>query len=118
MEHPVNRPCVFNRNLFLKDFCHRHGFRCLFVFSFLLWVFAFRGFIFCKLTLASDAYAYYEHTKYFIDGLMRGVFPMWDPTRDQGVPNDFFLRRIGAYNPVYLLIVVLNKIGVTYTYAY
>ena len=33
-------------------------------------------------------------------------------------PNDFFLRRIGAFNPFYLFILFLNAMGIPYTLSY
>ncbi len=90
----------------------------LFFVSFFIWIFIARQFIFLKASLVSDAVAYYEHTKFFIDNLRQGVFPLWDPTRDCGVPIDLFLRRIGAYNPFYLIVIVFNMIGFSYAQSY
>ena len=86
--------------------------------SFALWCFCFRGFLANELSLQGDAQAYSEHFHYFIDNLSRGVYPLWEPTREQGVPIEFFLRRIGEFNPFYLLILVFNKIGIPYFSAY
>ncbi len=61
-----------------------------------------------KLALVMDSRVYYEHIKFFLDNLARGVIPLWDPTRQWGTPNEFFLRRIGEYNPAYFLIIILN----------
>lgn len=83
----------------------------LFFLSFVLWVIAFRGFLSAKLNLSSDAIPYYEHFYYFIDNISQGVYPLWEPTRDNGAPVEFFLRRIGSYNPAYLFIVILYKLG-------
>jgi len=66
----------------------------------------------------SDALAYYEHFKFFVDQLSRGVYPLWDPTREPGVPVDFFLRRIGSYNPMILLLILLPKCGIPFTSSY
>lgn len=78
----------------------------------LLWLFSFRGFLTRKLLLIADAFPYYEHTKFFVDNLSRGVIPLWDPTWRCGVPNEFFLRRMGEFNPVYLLMLFADKWGV------
>lgn len=78
----------------------------------------FRHFLSGELSLSHDATPYYGHIKFFLDNIRQGVFPLWDPTRQHGVPNDFFLRRIGAYNPIYLYILLLNKAGLSYTQAY
>jgi len=86
--------------------------------SFFLWCFLFRGFLFEKLALVSDAIPYHGHIKFFIDNISRGVYPLWDPTRNCGVPNEFFLRRIGEFNPFFLIILILYKIGIPYNLAY
>jgi hypothetical protein len=90
----------------------------LLVISWLIWCFSFQGFITGKLSLVSDALAYYEHFKYYIDQLMRGVYPMWDPTWSSGIPFEFFLRRIGSFNPFYSLIAIFRVIGFQPTQAY
>jgi hypothetical protein len=90
----------------------------LLVISWLIWCFSFKGFITGKLALVSDALAYYEHFKYYIDQLMRGVYPMWDATWSCGIPFEFFLRRIGSFNPFYSLIMFFRVIGIPATQAY
>jgi len=90
----------------------------LIIFSFLTWVFLFRGFLLNQFPLHEDAIPYYNHFKFFIDNINQGIFPLWDPVRDGGVPNDFFLRRIGAFNPVFLYLIILTQIGVSFIYAY
>ena len=90
----------------------------LFFLSFLLWCFCFRGFLSGQLTLFSDATSYYNHTKFFIDNISRGVYPLWDHAWNCGAPNDFFLRRIGPFNPFLLLIILFQKTGLPYTNAY
>ncbi len=86
--------------------------------AFGIWVFAFWGFLSARLSMVEDALAYYDRTKFFINNLAVGVFPLWDPDWYYGAPNDFFLQRIGAYNPFYLLIVFLRSLGVSHTHAY
>ena len=88
------------------------------IFSFLLWVFLFRDFLSAKLALVHDAVSYYEQIKFFLDNVSLGVFPLWNPTWESGAPNDFFLRRIGAYNPFYGFILILQGMGLNYTLAY
>lgn len=90
----------------------------LLLISFFVWLFAFRGFVRGELSLQSDATSYYDFFRYYIENLTRGVFPMWEPTRAGGVPIEFFLRRIGSFNPFILLIVIFDAIGFSYTTAY
>lgn len=89
-----------------------------FLLSFGIWIYCFRDFLSGKFSLTSDALAYFEHFKFFIDQISNGVYPLWDPTRDGGVPVEFFLRRIGSHNPFYFLIIVLQKLGLSFLHAY
>ncbi len=86
--------------------------------AFIVWTASLWGFLSGRVGLTSDAVSYYEHTKFFIDQIGRGQFPLWDPYWSGGVPNDFFLRRIGPYNPFLLIVLVLNKLGVKFLSAY
>ncbi len=87
-------------------------------FSFLIWIVIFRGWLTNKNVLISDALAYYEHFDYYMFNLGRGVFPMWEPTRVVGVPVEFFLRRIGSFNPLIFIILLMMKLGISYKYGY
>jgi hypothetical protein len=86
--------------------------------AFAMWVFHFRGFLSGQLPFTSDAISYYDHIKFFIDSLDRGSFPMWDPHWQHGVPNEFFLRRFGSFNPFFLILLGLAKLGLPYLHAY
>ena len=90
----------------------------LIVSPFLLWLLILKGFFLNRLSLINDAMVYYEHTKFYLDQITHGVYPLWDPTRDFGVPNEFYLRRIGNFNPLLMIIVLLNLIGISFTQAY
>ncbi len=97
------------------DFVH-----WLVILSFVIWMIGMREFLFLRLPLCDDAYPYYEHIKFYVDNLMRGVLPLWDPVIMfcNGVPNDFFLRRIGPYNPFLLVIALFKSLGLPFQYAY
>ena len=88
------------------------------VLAFAIWIVTFWDFLTGKLSLIDDATSYYEHTKFFVENLAQGIFPLWDPFWHSGTSNDFFLRRIGSFNPLYLLMVGLKAIGVPYQFAY
>src|SRR3989338_5597594 len=75
-----------------------------------LWAYALRGFLFGDLALASDANAYYEHFKYYFDQIGRGVFPLWEPNRVDGVSIEFFLRRIDEFNPFHYILPLLARV--------
>jgi len=86
--------------------------------SFLIWMFAFRGFLNSSLALESDAQAYYSHFFYWIENIGRGVYPIWEPRRDAGVPVEFFMRRIGSFNPLYFGLLILHKLNLTFINSY
>lgn len=106
---------------FLKivySYFRRFEFSLLFATAFALWVFCFKGFVFGELRFVSDAVSYYDQIRYFIENFERGVFPLWEPLFGDGVPFGFFLQRIGAYNPFFLLIIFFRKVGLPHTIAY
>jgi len=86
--------------------------------SVIVWAAAFFPFVSGEMPLQSDAFSYYEHTKFFVENLSRGVYPLWDAHWNTGVPNEFFLRRIGPFNPFHLLSLALTSLGVTFHVAY
>lgn len=68
--------------------------------------------------LQGDANPYFEHFKFYIDQISRGVYPLWDPSRDHGQPTELFLRRIGSFNPLYWFIVIFYKLDVPFRLCY
>lgn len=106
----------------VKDFFQRwdekHIYRGLFAISIFIWIVVFRDFVFNKLAFTSDAISYYDHTKFFIESLMRGEFPLWDPNWNSGIPNGLFLRRLGCFNPAYVIIVLLKLTGLSFRLSY
>ncbi len=104
---------IFNKKRDIK-----FGIGLLFFLSFVVWVFCFRDFIFGRLSLQSDAISYYNHIKFFIDNIMHGIYPLWDPVWNCGVPNEFFLRRFGSFNPFFFLIIFFRKLGFSHHFSY
>jgi len=90
----------------------------LFPLSFLIWLLCFRQFFTGELAFFSDAKSYYNHIQFFIKNLAHGVFPLWDTTWNCGLPNEFFLRRFGAFNPAFLLILIPYKMGFPFLFSY
>lgn len=86
--------------------------------SFLCWGFIFKPYYDQKKQLTGDAKTYYEHTEFFVSNLSSGIYPTWNPFWNSGTPNEFFLRRIGDFNPAYFLLIVLTKVGVSFPRAY
>lgn len=87
-------------------------------FGLVVWLITFRGFLNSSFDLESDAFSYYDHTKFLVENLSHGVFPLWDPFWCNGAPNDFFLRRIGALNPLYTMMSILNLLGLSFRMVY
>jgi len=90
----------------------------LFFISFLLFCISLRVFLAGHIRLNEDAVVYYDHFKYFVDQLLRGIYPLWDPTWQNGIPNEFYLRRIGSHNPFYFIILLLRKVGFPHRFSY
>jgi len=90
----------------------------LFAISFFAWIYCFKGFLLGRLYFTSDAVSYYNHIKFLADYLNQGTFPLWDPNWNNGVDNEFFLRRMGGFNPFFYLLVILRKFGIPHTSAY
>jgi len=88
------------------------------IFAFIIWISVFFGFLSAQLAFSSDAGSYFDHIKFFIENLAKGVFPLWDPYWYFGSPNDFFLRRIGAFNPFYSIISILEFFKFPFKIAY
>ncbi len=96
----------------------RREFIFLVVLPFLLWMAVFWGFITARLLPDVGDGSYYQQTLFFVNNLIRGVYPQWDPTYCYGFPYSFFLRRIGDGNPFYLLVAGAKLIGATDFVAY
>ncbi len=78
------------------------------------WVYSFWAFLSRDVQIVSDAVSFYEHLKFYIDNISSGVYPYWDPSWSCGSPNEFFLRRIGPFNPFLLLILIPYRLGLDY----
>jgi len=84
-----------------------------FLAPFALWSYIFRGFISRKIFINVDTLQIYGFTKYYINNLLNGVFPLWQPFMWFGKPfNAHFIN--GLYNPLIYLIAILQKCGINY----
>lgn len=90
----------------------------LIIFAFVLWALMFRGYLSGKVALFDDAISYYDHIKFYLDNISRGVFPLWDPLWFCGNSNTFFLQRMGCFNPFLLFTLAFKSIGFSYTTSY
>jgi len=101
-----------------KEFLSRYHFLILFILAFLIWIFAFRHFIFTPSRLINDAGSYYEQITNYLYNLSHGIYPLWNPPFEYGNPNEFFLRRIGSFNPFLFLILFLDRLGIPHFLSY
>ena len=90
----------------------------LFITAMSAWEFSFKSFFSSPQMLSSDAIPYYDHFEFFIKSVSKGIYPFWDNRSYLGMPNEFFLRRIGEFNPTYIFMLILNKLGVDFYITY
>jgi hypothetical protein len=86
--------------------------------AFVLWAVMFRGYLSSRVALFDDAISYYDHIKFYLDSMARGVFPLWDPVWFCGAANTFFLQRMGCFNPFLFVALFYKIIGIPHTSAY
>src|SRR3989338_1507651 len=86
--------------------------------SFLVWVYCLKGFFVGQIPLMQDAPSYFDAVKLYLDNISKGIYPLWNPEMGTGVPSTLLLRRIGEFNPFYLLILVFQMIGLSYKQSY
>ncbi len=94
----------------LKEFSLAYPSVVFLVFSFIVWFLLFKDFWLGQFHMIDDAVIYYEHFQYYLENISRGIFPLWEAGRDGGTPIEFFLRRIGEFNPLYLTIIFFYKV--------
>lgn len=90
----------------------------LMALAFVLWAIMFRAYLSGKVALFDDAVSYYDHIKFYLDSISKGVFPLWDPLWFCGGANAFFLQRMGCFNPLLLTTLVFKTFGFSYTTSY
>ncbi|MDD3374523.1 MAG: hypothetical protein PHY73_02230 [Candidatus Omnitrophica bacterium] len=71
-----------------------------------------------KKIISNDTYGQFAIIKFFLANINSGVFPLWNPIAMWGCP--FFVENcyFSAYNPIWLFILVLNKIGINYYFSF
>lgn len=93
-------------------------FYILFIVPFILWFLMFKGFILGDYQLKTDASTHYEIFQFYLENLANGTMPLWNPSDNAGVPFEFYMRRIGEFNPFYSLILIPYKLGFTFLNSY
>ena len=79
-----------------------------FILPFSLWLYLVRDFFLNKVFLSEDTFAIYAVVKYYLDHLVSGVFPSWNPYLLWGMGH---VHQVGEFNPVWFLIPLLSHLG-------
>ncbi|MDD3374506.1 MAG: hypothetical protein PHY73_02145 [Candidatus Omnitrophica bacterium] len=85
-----------------------------FIIPILLWLFLFSDAVSGKIPVSGDCLSFYSHVKYFFDSLQVGVFSLWCPFIFWGGTFLVELNAYGVFNPIWLLIPLLNKLGLSF----
>ena len=76
-----------------------------------LWLFLFRDFFTKKALVVEDTFAVYAVAKFYLDNLLAGVFPSWNPYVLWGMAH---VRQIGEFNPIWFVTPLLNAVGLDF----
>ena len=85
--------------------------RLIFLPPVALWLFLFRDFLTRKVLVVEDTFAVYAVAKYYLDNLLSGVFPSWNPYVLWGMAH---VRQIGEFNPIWFVTPLLNGLGLDF----
>lgn len=79
-----------------------------------IWLFLFKSFFTEKAIISSETLHIYSVVKFYFDNIKLGVLPLWDPFVMWGAPTQIFLNYVGIFNPLWLLINILNICGLSF----
>ena len=84
---------------------------------FLIWLYLFKDFVNGTIPVSVDSMFEYFSVKFFLNNLLNGVFPLWDPFVFQGRP---FISLVSdsLFNPLIILPALLVSCGITYYHAF
>lgn len=89
-----------------------------FVIPFGIWIFLFKK-IFLGISFPDgDGFSSYVYVRYFVNNLLLGVFPLWNPFLSLGLSQLFFNSFMGVHNPLWIFTALLTLIGMKIYYAY
>lgn len=89
-----------------------------FAVPFGFWLFLFYPVITGQAVLSGAGFEFYSLVKYLLDNLRQGVYPLWNPFLLWGCLENISLVNIGPFNPLWLLTLGLNVIGIPLYPAY
>ena len=84
---------------------------------FILWLILFRDFFFGLNPINHDTILSYGVVKFFVNNILNGVFPLWDPFLYLGTPF-YSLVFVGLFSPLIYVMAVLVLLGLNYYKAY
>ncbi len=96
---------------------HR-GIHVLMGIAALIWMIPFAAFFKREIALFPDGWSYFNWTRFVYDNITRGVYPLWQPFDNWGYPVGFKIRFLGEFNPLFLLMMIPYKLGISYPVVY
>lgn len=95
----------------LKKFFSTHTSVLVIAAALSLWVILFYPLLLVGQPFIIDAPPYFGTLTALIQNYQNGIYPLWDPGYGVGAPNEFFLRRIGEFNPFYIVYLVMFSLA-------
>ncbi len=95
----------------LKKFFSTHTRILVIAAALIVWVILFYPLLSVGQPFIIDAPPYFGSLTALIQNYQNGIYPLWDPGYDVGVPNEFFLRRVGEFNPFYSVYLVMFSLA-------
>ena len=83
----------------------------IFIVPVALWLFIYRKALLGGPCMTRHGLDYYFIVKYYMENLIRGVFPLWDPFSFWGKADNLDMRFIGEFNPFLWLYPLFLKLG-------
>jgi len=83
-----------------------------FFLPFLLWLTLFKPQFSGQVMVGTESFVIFSVVKFFLDNLALGVVPMWNPYIVLGHSTQVMLSYLGAGNPLWLVTLGLNSLGV------
>ena len=84
-----------------------------FALPFGLWLFLFYPAVLGQTPVVGDTAGFYTLANFFINNLSHGVFALWNPFLFFGFPLLLEFLSFGTFNPFWLIILLLHKLGVS-----
>ncbi len=92
----------------------------IFTLPFIIWGYAFRSFYSAAkgLLIMADARLAFTFLNHYLNQVLRGVYPFWNPFNAWGRPDDHVVRNFAELNPAWYLIPFLKQCGLPTSLAF